>query len=106
MAKNSNKPLPILADLMGPAWSEIELTPGGLVVPGWRKPFEPEELRSMFFRCQQVAILEAENARLRRERAEAWALAEAEKEKAAYYRRLVVEESRLGLALLRITSDA
>ena len=95
-----------LETLFGPAWRECRLTPDGLHVPVWRRPFPPDELRAMFWRCQQVAALEHALALARRDLAAAEARADAADEKAAQLRRLVVAESRLGLAFFGITSDA
>lgn len=95
-----------LEALYGGEWAEMRVSKYGLSVPGWRSALPPGELRSMFYRCQHVAALESRVALLERDCAAAQARAEAAEEKAAQLRRLVVAESRLGLALLAITSPA
>lgn len=68
----------------------------------WRQGFTVHDLRALFFDCQQVAGLRADLARARRDldRAESQ-LADTER-RAQFYRRQLVNESRLGLALSRV----
>lgn len=91
-----------LAELLGDEWAELRIGPGGLSVPGWRRPFEAGELRSMFARLQLLTTLEDENRRLRRERAAAWEAAEAAEDRAAWYRSQLRLESSCGLMLARL----
>jgi hypothetical protein len=91
-----------LGDVIGPEWAEVEAGPAGLTLPGWRRPFDPGELRAMFQYCRQVELLQIENARLRKERAEAWQRAEAAEDRAEWYRQQLRLESRLGAMLVRL----
>jgi len=88
-----------LSEIMGKAWSEIELTEAGIRFPGWNRPFSPGELRSMFMRLQLLQLLEHENRRLRKERESAWKAQEAAEDRSQYYRRQLRLESSLGLML-------
>lgn len=77
---------------------------GLLYLPEWRRGFDVNELRSMFWRCQQVRTLERENAQLASEREQLAQACDAAEARAQWYRRQLSLESRLGLCLARITS--
>jgi len=77
---------------------------GLLYLAEWRRGFTVHELRALFFDCQRARTLEREKNRL----ADELARAESEKEKAealaAWYRRQLVLESRLGAMLARLVA--
>ncbi len=91
-----------LSAVFGPAWFELSASEAGLLLPGWRRPFSPGDLRSTWARLQQLECLRLENDRLRRERAAAWQAAEAAEDAAGWYRSQLRLESRLGAMLQRI----
>jgi len=77
---------------------------GLLYLAEWRRGFNVHELRSMFWRCQQVTSLEIDLKRATHERDDLeQRLIDAEK-RAAFYRRSLILESRIGAMLTRITA--
>lgn len=70
--------------------------------PQWRRGFEPDELAAMWFTMQQVRALEARMRQLTKDIEQAAADLEAAERRAAFYRRQLVLESRLGMCLERI----
>lgn len=75
---------------------------GLLYLTPWRRGFTVHELQALFFESQRTRALERDNSRLARE-LEAAKEAEARAgERAAWYRRQLVLESRLGAMLERI----
>lgn len=88
-----------LGELIGPEWAEVEIGPGGLTLPGWRRPFAADELRGLFFRLQELELLRLELSRLRAERADAWRRAEAAEDRAEWYRRQLGTASRYAALL-------
>ena len=93
-----------LEAIYGKEWGEIQITPDGLFLPGWRRPFSPGELRSLFWQLQELTILRHEAVRLRRERQAAHEAAEAATDRAEWYRRQLRLESSLGAMLGRVTA--
>lgn len=93
-----------LGDVYGPAWAEVRITSAGLYLPGWRRPFTAPELRSAFFRLQQIGALEIDNRRLRKDRQKAWDALQAAENRAEYYRRQLRLESSLGAMLQRVAA--
>lgn len=93
-----------LSEILGPDWRDVRIGAGGLSLPGWRRPFSAPEVKSTFFRLQQLALFEHDNARLRRERGEAWKALQAAEEAREYYRQQLRLESRLGLMLQAVTA--
>lgn len=91
-----------LADLLGPAWGEVRMVGGCLALPGWRRPVGAQELRALFWKVQQLGGLQQEVERLREERRKAWEAAQASEDRAAWYRRQLRLESRLGAMLGRV----
>lgn len=75
---------------------------GLLYLAEWRRGFTVHELRALFFDCQQVRSLANEKARLERERDHADHERILAEQRAAWYRRQLVLESRLGAMLERI----
>lgn len=75
---------------------------GLLYLNEWRRGFEPAELRALFWECQQARSLRHENTRLERDLDRAEREKDQAEQRAAFYRRQLVIESRLGLALTRI----
>lgn len=91
-----------LSEIMGKAWAEVSISQAGLLLPGWKRPFLPGELRATFMNLQRLYLLDHENIRLRAERADAWQRAEAAEDAAAYYRAQLRLESRMGAMLQAI----
>lgn len=93
-----------LAALAGPQWDGFTVKNGLLYLPGWRGGFDPDGIRAMFFKVQQVRALESRIRDLeRREAALEGDVADALR-KAAYYRRLTRLESSMGMMLERIAA--
>ena len=93
-----------LAELLGSEWEGFSLAADGLQHPAWRRPFSCGELRAMFWRCQQVTILEHELARTRAEIEHAQVASDAAEQRAAWYRNQLILESRLGAMLGRLVA--
>lgn len=91
-----------LADLLGTEWEGFSLNADGLQHPYWRRPFSCGDFKAMFYRSQQVAILERELARAKAEAEHRAAEAEAARERADWYRHQLTLESRFGLMLAAI----
>lgn len=77
---------------------------GLLYLNEWRRGFTVHELRSLFFKCQEVRSLNARIRVLERDLAAAGAAADELQRRCAFYRKNLVIESQLGLALSRIAS--
>lgn len=86
-----------LEAVFGAAWAGVVVSPGGLLLPGWRNPVPPCELRACFWRAQQVGLLEAQAARLTAEMEQARASADRAEAQARWYRSQLVAESRAAL---------
>jgi hypothetical protein len=88
-----------------PAWTAVGArfdVDGLLYLPEWRRGFTVHELRAMFYQCQQVRALAAQ-VRQRDRDAEILDLKFDElQRRCAFYRRQLVLESQLGLALARV----
>ena len=88
-----------LGELIGSEWDGFHLSAAGLHHPAWRRPFECGDLKAMFWRSQQVALLERDLAQARRDLERAQAAQEAAEARADYYRRQLRLESRMGMML-------
>ncbi|MBD5803870.1 hypothetical protein AZOA_33110 [Azoarcus sp. Aa7] len=93
-----------LGELLGSEWDGFSLSRDGLQHPYWRRPFSCGELKAMFYRSQQVAILEREVSRARTEQERASAAQDAAEARADWYRHQLTLESRLGLMLARVSA--
>lgn len=93
-----------LAILLGKEWGDIRLTPGGLQLPGWRRPFSPQELHAMFVLVQGRRIVESQLRIAHRDLESAQQAAEEWERKARFYRDQLVLESKLGLMLERLNA--
>lgn len=93
-----------LAELLGSDWDGFSLAIDGLQHPAWRRPFSCGELKAMFWRRQQVSILEHQIQQLRAEIERAQAAEDAAEARADWYRRQLNLESRFGLMLVRMTA--
>lgn len=88
-----------LSELIGPDWDGFSLSVDGLQHPYWRRPFTAGELRAMFYRTQQVTILEHQLSRLRADFDRLSQDADEAEARADYYRRQLRLESRFSLML-------
>ena len=70
----------------------------------WRKGFNINELRALFWECQRVRALESKQRAAAAHLASQAATIEGLEKQVYWYRRQLVAESRLGLALARINS--
>lgn len=93
-----------LAELLGSEWNGFSLASDGLQHPAWRRPFTCGELKAMFWRSQQVSILEHQIEQLRTEIERAQAAEDAAEVRTDWYRRQLNLESRFGLMLVRMTA--
>ncbi|MFT3758290.1 hypothetical protein [Thauera sp.] len=93
-----------LAELLGSEWEGFSLAADGLQHPAWRRPFSCGELKAMFWRCQQVDILEHNLSRIELDAERATADKDAAEERADWYRRQLILESRFGAMLDRLTA--
>lgn len=87
--------------LLGKDWQGFYFRKNLLFVPEWRNGFTAHHIRSMFFRCQQVAALESEIRMLKQQLEERISEYEALEIKADFYRRQLILESRFGMMLQR-----
>lgn len=91
-----------LCELLGSTWEGYYLvgqtdSQGLFQHSHWRRPFEAYELNGLFYRIQQVRILEFEVARLKKELAAAQDAAEKAEHAAEFYRFELRCASKLGL---------
>ncbi len=93
-----------LALLLGKQWGEVRITPGGLQLPGWRRPFTPSELHAMFIMVQGRRVVDNQLRIAQKDLEEAQRSAEEWEQKARFYRNQLVLESKLGWILTRITA--
>ena len=92
-----------VAALLGKAWAGWRFGRDGLLyAPGWRRGFEPDEIRAQPFLYGERAVLKRELAELRAEVERMTTELEEARKHAAFYRRQCVLESRYGMALARI----
>ncbi|SOD41598.1 hypothetical protein [Nitrosovibrio sp. Nv4] len=91
-----------LATILGNEWEGFRLINGHLYLPGWKRGFTPEEIRSMFFDVQRVSSLEAESRRLKKEMDKLETVMQELKKQRDFYRRQVTLESRFGMLLSKI----
>lgn len=75
---------------------------GLLYLAEWRRGFTVHELRALFFECQQVRTLKAEARQLMRDLDMVTAERDELARRVEFYRRQLILEARLGMALLRI----
>lgn len=94
-----------LALVMGKEWGDIRLTPGGLQLPGWRRPFSPGELHSIFVLAQGRRTLESQLYLAKRDLETATRAAEEWEQKARFYRNQLVLESKMGMMLMRVADS-
>ena len=80
----------------GPEWSDVEITRAGLLLPGWRNPIPPGELRSAFWRAALVGSLESRIRQLEADLQKETAARDAAESKALHYRQMVRNEARAG----------
>lgn len=88
-----------LGELLGSEWEGFRLTAAGLHHPYWRRPFDHGDFKSMFYRSQQVTILEHELQRARADLDRAESAQEAADARANFYRQQLRLESRMGMML-------
>ena len=88
-----------LAETLGPEWDGFRLSSDGLHHPYWRRPFSAGDFKAMFYRSQQVSILERDLSRVRAELERATAAQDAAEGRAAWYRQQLRLEARLGMML-------
>lgn len=94
-----------LSMVLGKEWGDIRLTPSGLQLPGWRRPFTPQELHSLFVLVNgRSVMLENQLAIAKRDLEQVQAEADEWEKKARFYRNQLALESRLGSMLVRITT--
>lgn len=94
-----------LSGLIGKEWEGFSFGKDEkLYLPGWRGGFNPQEIRAMFFRVQQVRALEAQIRAVERREAALEADLSAALTQAAHYRRLCRLDSVMGLMLERIAA--
>lgn len=92
-----------LITLAGDGWQDFAFGRDGLFyLPGWRKGFEPAEIRAQFFQVQQVRLLTHQAAQARADLERAVQDTHEAERKAAWYRQQLVLEARMGLSLARI----
>lgn len=92
-----------LALMVGDGWQDFSFGKDGLFyLPGWRRGFEPSEIRSQFFQVQMVSHYKRQDAALRRELESSIQDTQEAERLAGWYRQQLVLESRMGLALARI----
>lgn len=92
-----------LSALAGPEWDGWRLGADRLLyAPEWRRGFTAPELRALFWRCQQVAALEADLRMMRAAVDAAEMRAEHAERLAWYLRRQLVLEARLGALVERL----
>jgi len=87
--------------LLGKEWEGYYFKDELFYVPEWRRGFTPHEIRSLFWKCQQIRNLNNEINLLKQElerRNEEYNLLEI---KSDFYKRQVILESRFGLMLQR-----
>jgi hypothetical protein len=70
----------------------------------WRNGFTPWQLKALFFECQQIPSLRAENRLLTRDLEHTRGDLEAIQKRAAFYRRQCHFEAKMGLTLLPLRS--
>lgn len=85
------------------SWRDWRFGRDGLFYhPQWRRGFEPDELAAMWFTTQQMRALKAQVRQLTADLDRASADLNAAERRAAFYRKQLTLESRLGMCLNRI----
>lgn len=87
--------------LLGKDWEGFYFEGGLLFVPEWRNGFTAHEIRSLFWRTQQITSLNREIRLLKSELKRRNDEFEALESKTNFYRKQLVLESRFGLILER-----
>ena len=77
---------------------------GLLYLAEWRRGFTVHELRALFFDCQRVRTLEREHRQMVTDLERAHIEQSQAEERATWYRRQLVLESRYGAMLERMTT--
>lgn len=96
MAKRNDEPLQLPGEWKG--WCIDRY--GLLWAPDtWRQGFTPWQLRAMFFECQQIPSLKAENRLLTRDLDRSQVDLAKIQQRAAFYRRQCHFEAKIGLSL-------
>lgn len=93
-----------LGAILGPEWDGFSLSADGLQHPYWRRAFTAGDFKAMFYRSQQVGILERELSRARADLDQARAAQDAAECRADFYRRQLRLESRFGMMLSSFTA--
>lgn len=91
-----------LGELVGDDWQEWRYIDGLLYAPAWRRGLHPGEILAIPYLYALRASLDRTERELRAEVAELEKHRAAAESDAARYRRLVLDEARLGLMLQRI----
>jgi hypothetical protein len=93
-----------LAPVLGQEWNDIRLTPHGIHLPGWRRPFSSQELHSLFVMLSGKRIVENQLQLTKKWLQETQAAAEEWERRALFYRQQLILESKMGLMLARVAS--
>ncbi|MQY50824.1 hypothetical protein [Rhodocyclus gracilis] len=88
-----------LSELAGGEWRGFAVCDGALTVPGVKRPIPAGELRAWWATLAELHALRFQVVQLQRDVERADAALEAAEQRAAYYRRQLVTESRLALML-------
>lgn len=88
-----------LGALFGSELDGFRFSRAGLHIPCWRGPIPVPELRSLFWNCQRLRILETDLSRLRAELEQAREAAALAESRARWYRSQLRLEARAGLML-------
>jgi hypothetical protein len=92
-----------LGDVVGEDWREWRYVDGLLYAPAWRRGLHPGEILAIPYLYALRSACDRTERELRAEVAELEKARAAAECAAARYRRLVLDEARLGLMLQRIT---
>ncbi|MBZ0105519.1 MAG: hypothetical protein K8H84_07790 [Sulfuricella denitrificans] len=93
-----------LITLAGPDWVNFSFGRDGLFyIEGWRRGFTPGEIRAQFYQVQLVRALTHQAATAKADTEKAIQSQQEAEKRAAWYRSQLVLESRMGMALARIT---
>ena len=93
-----------LSAVFGPAWCELSIGAGGLMLPGCRVPYSPGDLRSMAARLAQVQCLTHQIEQTRKDLKRAENALEASEAAREYYRSQLKAESRHASILLALAA--
>lgn len=87
--------------LLGDEWKGYRFVENLIYVPEWRKGFTPHEIRTFFWKCQQIRSLQQKINLLKKELVRRNEEIDDLEVKADFYRRQLVLESRFGMILER-----